>query len=476
MDMASRMKTVAAILALGGGMAQAAEFKPCDDAASHPALSGTLCAREQAPLEYANSGAGAPAAAVTLFVRKFPAAEPVRGQVWLVAGGPGESGASFYGILPRLRQAFPGFDLLMPDHRGTGFSTRMCPLEEAVDSPGGAALAGAEWGSCFQHLNRHPETARRFTQTDAAHDLKLLLERTPHSGKTYLYGVSYGTQLVLRSVALGLPRVDGLVLDSLVPLQDDATADLSRRSLVVDRVGRAILADCDRSRACSARMGEPVEQIYRRVLARAEREPELLDVVPGRNLKRFFGSLLDFPLAANEITAMIKELDAGKTTILERLVAEVKQEMAVFGAFPQSPPSHPLAILISGAENNLQPGRSAEDVAREEQGLLFASSLSGLLVSKPFPVYERDAWFGRLPGRLPPTLVLHGKRDGKTPYEAALRHIAALRKAGNVALYETDDGGHFMLWSDRACLVNEVRRFVLGDEESARCVKFTMSH
>jgi len=50
---------------------------------------------------------------------------------------------------------------------------------------------------------------------------------------------------VLRTVALGTRKVDGVILDSLVSLQDDAKADLSRRSLVADAVGRQVLADCD---------------------------------------------------------------------------------------------------------------------------------------------------------------------------------------------------------------------------------------
>ena len=88
-----------------------------------------------------------------MFLRKFPAPRPAasRGTVWLVAGGPGESGASLYPMLPTLRRAFPGFDLVIPDHRGTGYSTRLCPQEEAVDSPGGMALAGAEWATFFNH-------------------------------------------------------------------------------------------------------------------------------------------------------------------------------------------------------------------------------------------------------------------------------------------------------------------------------------
>jgi pimeloyl-ACP methyl ester carboxylesterase len=453
---------------------QAAAFIPCEDAATVAALAGSQCAIERVPAD--PSGAAGTQGDVSLFVRMFPAVGTRRGSVWLIAGGPGESGASFYGLLPKLRDTFPGFDLVVPDHRGTGASTRMCPQEEAVGSPGGTSLAGAEWGSCFESLNAHPAYTRQFSQTNAAYDLHTLLARAPREGKTFVYGVSYGTQLVLRTVALGTPGIDGVILDSLVPLQDDATADLSRRSLVTDTVGRRILAACDAGRKCSSTIGEPAEQLYRKVLARAAKEPHLLDAVPGKNVKRFFGSLLDMPDAAWQIPYIIREIDAGGTTRMHAVIASVEKETAAFGTFAQSAPSLPLVILISGAENNLQPGRTAQQVATEEADLLFASPLPGYLVDPPFPLYAHDAWFAKLPAQLPPTLVIHGTQDAKTPYGAALRHIAALRKVGKVDLFTAEGGGHFVLWSDQGCARAEVRNFVLGAAATTKCVSVAGSH
>jgi pimeloyl-ACP methyl ester carboxylesterase len=454
-------------------LAYAAAFAPCDDAGAYPALAGSRCAIERVPAD--PSGAAGTKGDVSLFVRMFPATAARRGSVWLIAGGPGESGASFYGLLPKLRESFPGFDLVVPDHRGTGASTRMCPQEEAVASTGGTSLAGAEWGSCFASLNANPAYARQFSQTNAAYDLHTLLARAPRQGKTFVYGVSYGTQLVLRTVALGTPGIDGVILDSLVPLQDDATSDLSRRSLVTDAVGRRILADCDASPRCSRAMGEPTEQLYRKVLARAAAEPQLFAAVPGKNVKRFFGSLLDVPAAAAQIPYLIKELDTGGSTRMQAVIASVEQEMAGFGTFAQSAPSLPLVMLISGAENNLQPGRTAQQVDSEEAGLLFASPLPGYLVNPPFPLYAHDAWFAKAPAHLPPTLVLQGTYDAKTPYDAALRHITVLRRAGKVDLFTAERGGHFVLWSNTGCARAEVRNFVLGGDATTRCVSVTAS-
>jgi pimeloyl-ACP methyl ester carboxylesterase len=448
------------LLSLGAcTAAHAADFRPCDDAATDPALNGSLCAVERVPAD--PSGAAGTSGEVALFVRKFPALGARRGQAWLVAGGPGESGAAFYGLLPTLREAFPGFDLLVPDHRGTGFSTRMCAQEEAPASPGGTALAGAEWGSCFAHLNAEPAFTRQFSLTNAAHDLKLLLERGPREGKTYVLGVSYGTELVLRTLAIGVDRVDGVVLDSLVPLQDDATADLSRRSLVTDAVGRAWLARCDAQPQCSAQMGEPAETAYRRLLARIGQDKALLETIPGKNLRRLFGSMLDVPPAAAMLPQVIKDLNEGGQGRLTYTMGAARHYASTFRSLPQSPMSIPLVALISGSENNLRPGRTLQEVKAEEEGLLFVSELPARLVEPGLPLYARDKYFGQLPQRLPRTLVLQSALDAKTPYAAAMRHVEALRRSGPVELTRIEHGAHFTLWSMPGCFVRSERAFVL---------------
>jgi pimeloyl-ACP methyl ester carboxylesterase len=461
-------RNLALLLLCAATHAGAVDFKPCADAASQPALAGSVCAVESVPADPSSAGS---AASLSLFLRKFPTTEAAsRGQVWLIAGGPGESGASFYGLLPTLRASFPGFDLLVPDHRGTGFSTRLCPDEEAPGSAGGAALEGAEWGTCFGRLNAQAAWTRQFSWTNAALDLKLLVERTPRHGQTVLYGVSYGTGLVLRALALGTRQVDQVVLDSLVPLPDDAAADLSRRSLIVDAVGRARLSECDAAPDCHARMGEPVEAIYRRVLARAATDPALQALIPGTDLKRLLGNLLDIPAAAASIPYIIKDLDAGSAARLNATLALVEKEGARLGSFPQSPPSIPLVALISGSENNLQPGRTAQAVRAEEANLLFTSALPGLLIDPGLPLYPRDAKAERPPVRLPPTLVIQGKRDAKTPYAAALRHVAVLRQAGPVRVFSSANGAHFALWHPYPCMEAAIRDFVLGVDGNHRCV------
>jgi len=96
----------------------------------------------------------------------------------------------------------------------------------------------------------------------------------------------------------------------------------------------------------------------------------------------------------------------------------------------------------------------------EEDGLLFSSPLPGLLLQPGLPRYPRDAWFGRHPAWLPPTLVLHGTLDPKTHLAGAIEHVAALRKAGRVTLVEVADAPHFILWTALEHFERAVRAFV----------------
>lgn len=435
-------------------------FAACPDRASDAALAGTLCAHFTAPLDRGQPGGDK----IDLFVRKFPARGPSRGQVWLIAGGPGESGASFYPLLATLRDAFADLDLLIPDHRGTGFSDRLCPAEEAASSAGGAALDGAEWGSCFSALNAAPQRARAFSISNAANDLRLMIERYRSASPTWVYGVSYGTQLVLRMLQTPpLTPIRGVILDSLVPPEDTEKWDLSHRSFVVDAVGRRALVACGRVRSCGAKFAEPIETALRALVD----NPATAKLVGG-DPQQFFGSLLDIPDLRGKIPDIIEELGRGDITAL----MQVRQQQSALGArfnhYPQSAISVPLVAIISASENNARPGLTRAELATEAQSLLFTSNLPALLVDPGLPTYAHDAAFGRLPVSLPRTLVLQGDMDPKTPFEGALAHVALLQSAGTVALQKVVGAPHYLLLTAPTCFTAIVRDFVTAKVASAK--------
>jgi pimeloyl-ACP methyl ester carboxylesterase len=471
MKLLPRLSLLATLLAAASLHAEPMLFTPCSDTA----VPGSLCSGLNVPGSYDAQGrAIGDTDAMHVFVRKIaadvPAGKPARGSLWLVAGGPGESGASFYSLLPTLRRSFPGFEFLIPDHRGTGHSSRLCKVEESEQSPGGRALAGAEWGSCFAGLNLVPEYAGQFSITTAARDLKALIEgeqgkKTP---PVYVYSVSYGTQLVLRTLQLGSLPVQGVIFDSLVPPQTDARWDLSQRSQVVNQVGMQVFTQCDADAACHAALGESAETLYRRVLEKMQADPALLAKIPGKNLKNFLGGMLDVPAARARIPYLLRELDQGGDAELASVRAMLTQAATSLGSYPQSPLSIPLVNIISNSENNLQPSLrpawTATDIDREEADLLFTSPLPRILLGGGLPTYPRDAYFGTLPAKMPPTLVLQGTLDPKTPYAGARAQVQSLThsKAGKVALATIQNAPHFILWTAPACFEQASQRFIAG--------------
>ncbi|NMO18812.1 alpha/beta fold hydrolase [Pyxidicoccus fallax] len=433
--------------------ARADEFVGCPDAKEGTALAGSLCARFSAPLDYADPSRER----IELFVRKFPAPGRSAGQVWLVAGGPGESGASFYPLLKTLRASFPGYDLLIPDHRGTGFSSRLCQKEEAADSEGGAALEGAEWATCFEALESDSKRTRAFTITHSAHDLRALMERYSAGRQTWLYGVSYGTQLVLRMMTVAPPRrLDGIVLDSLVPPETTEQWDLSHRSAVVDEVGRAVLAHCDADPGCRARLGGSAVTAMQELVD----DPKLSAAVPGGRPKLFFGALLDGPELRARIPLVLAGLRGGDLEPLRQVQQDLEALGAQFDGFPQSSLSIPLVSVISASENNARPSLTQAQVEAEAARFLFVSSLPGQLVGRTSLAYPRDEWFGRSPAALPPVLVLQGDMDPKTPLAGAQAHIRLLPKAAGVNLFTVKGGPHFLLFTAPACFKAAVSTFV----------------
>lgn len=426
------------------------DFTPCRDAVAGTPLEGSLCATMQAPLDPA-----LPDAHVDLFVRKLPAQETSRGEVWLVAGGPGEGGASFYPLVDRFRAAFPGHDLIIPDHRGTGLSSRLCIEEEAENSPGGSLLEGAEWATCFGLLNSRLPRTQAFTITNAAHDLNALMSRFSTGRKTVLYGVSYGTQLVLRSRVLpDAAPVDSIVLDSLVPPETTEVWDLSRRSKVVDDVGRQVLANCDRDADCRQRLGGSAVAAMKAL----ENDPEIAAKFPGGRPKLVFGALLNSQDTRALIPDVIAGARAGDWSKLEEARGCLNRFGAPFAA-AQAASSIPLVSLISASENTARPGLTRDMITAEEGDLLFTSTIPTQLLGGATLAYPRDAAFGVTPRSLPPVLILQGDMDPKTPYAGAMAHAELLSNAGVVRFVRIEGAPHFIMLTAKACATKEILAF-----------------
>ncbi|SEA19922.1 alpha/beta fold hydrolase [Alkalimonas amylolytica] len=439
--------TFVGLVALYANTAAAASFGPCMDPVTDATLAASSCARVKVPLDHAGQVEGE----LELAIRKFAVEDQAsrRGQIWLIAGGPGEPGAAFYPFIDVFRAAFPDYDLLIPDHRGTGESSRLCPEQEALDSEDGYALAGSEWGPCIGYLFANPARTQAFSITNAAQDLAALIKRYREPGEVKLYGVSYGTQLALRLLQVAQPELDALILDGLVPPESAAQWDLSYRTAIVDAVGRQLLDQESTLRLNTLLANE--SKPWKEVLGRTD-------------LRQFLGALLNYPDLRAHIPAMIDELTRAETTLLQQTATALTKSHEELTPYPQSANSLPLVMLISASENNSRPDLSAEIVAKEAKDALFISPLPGLLTNSAAPLYQRDQYFGQVPEQLPRTLIIHGTLDPNTHYEGALAHAELLKPAGEVQFSTVRHGAHFLAMAAPECFIQVASAFV-GDAE-----------
>jgi pimeloyl-ACP methyl ester carboxylesterase len=224
-----------------------------------------LCASVDVPLDHANPGGER----ISLYVRHKPALTPSGRALWILMGGPGQSGQDGEPLANVLAQRDPGLDIYVPDHRGTGSSEYLgCPTAEAPDSLGGPGILPSEWPSCRDEVvATWGARLRHFSATSAARDLRALIDATRATDtRAFVLGVSYGTYLANRYLQIAPSQPAGVILDSVCPGDG---CHLSRHDPLEDEVARGLLARCADEPDCARRLGpDPVQRLrdlHRRV-------------------------------------------------------------------------------------------------------------------------------------------------------------------------------------------------------------------
>ncbi len=194
---------------------------------------------------------------IELHFARWPAAtQPAKRQVWLLAGGPGQSGWVFGTRVPELAARMPDADIYVPDHRGTGRSHRLtCPGQDVPRSLGGYAFDPAKAPACLAALQKSGDYDRlaHFTSAEAAHDVLDAIARTRTAGqKVWLWGSSYGTHWAHRMLQLAPAAIDGVVFDGYITPARWSVLDYDRGA---EEVGEAFAAACDADASCTTHLG-----------------------------------------------------------------------------------------------------------------------------------------------------------------------------------------------------------------------------
>jgi pimeloyl-ACP methyl ester carboxylesterase len=223
---------------------------------------GVECAFVAVPIEHGDPEGPAREIAV----RRVPALEPARGQLWYVDGGPGDSGTADLADVAGAHELFPDLDLVAFDVRGVGDSGRLgCPAQEASSSEEGTEIVGDEWGACLDQVADVPDLDT-YTTAQTAHDLADLIAELGE-GTVVLWGVSYGTFLVNRLLVDHPDVADAIVLDGLAP----PTWTFSEFDAGLDAQARRWLSEaCADDAACRAHLGSDPEGYAEQVLTLVE--------------------------------------------------------------------------------------------------------------------------------------------------------------------------------------------------------------
>ncbi len=131
-----------------------------------------------------------------------------KGQLWLIDGGPGASGATFSDpAFVKLVHDF-GWDLYLPSHRGVGFSSHLhCSLSHQ-------AMDEQYVNVCSDEINeKYGMDVNWFSAVGAAYDLNYLIEHNnPNDLPVVVMGTSYGSFLTQRFIQLFESTIDAAIL------------------------------------------------------------------------------------------------------------------------------------------------------------------------------------------------------------------------------------------------------------------------
>jgi pimeloyl-ACP methyl ester carboxylesterase len=359
-------------------------------------------------------------------------ASPLAEPLFALAGGPGESSTAsapiFAQILEGVRRER---DIVLVDLRGTGGSNALhCPLPGNDDDPQsylGDLFPVDSIRDCAQRLDAAPA---HYTTADAAADLEEVRAALGYE-RIHLYGVSYGSRVVLVYLRDHPGRVRSAVLHGVVPTDMRVPlhyAEDAQRSLDL------LLGECEADAGCRAAypgLREKLAAVEKR-LAAAPAEAEIEDPKTKKRVRLritsdLFREEIRWRLYAegeNVVPSYIQRASEGDFSALARSILRQRRAIAA-GVLS-------LGTLLSVTCTEDVPFFSAEEAKLLAAGSFLGTSRVDQQV-RACSVWPR----GKLPEGYAepvrsdvPVLLISGERDPVTPPrwgEQVARHLPRSR-------------------------------------------------
>ncbi|WP_437904057.1 alpha/beta fold hydrolase [Sorangium sp. So ce327] len=343
-----------------------------------------------------------------------------KAQVWLLQGGPGDSGNMFTGFIEQLwERVMPDVDWYVLEHRGVGLSSRLeCPVQEDPSSEDGAEISASEWPACIQALKaQRGDDLAHFTTSADADDLARLIERTrEHGKKVILYGASYGTARALRFLQKYPEAVDAVILDSIV---SPGAQYLSLYDTQFDPVIKDMSAICAADPVCGAKLGpDPwakLDALFGK-LTKGHCSELGADVALFASIAPAFAQMRSLRTHLFPLAYRIDRCEAGDVQVVGQYMQALRGSSSqADGGEPRE--SAVLATHVALSELWEEPApTSAELQARcDAQHFCPGAALEIGHLYDAWPRYPHDQFWNEWPRSSAPILAMNGLLDPQTP-------------------------------------------------------------
>lgn len=318
-------------------------------------------------------------------------------------GGPGDAGTRLVPVLSFFQDVLPDLAIYAMDARGSGASAALgCPAEEDAASPEGAVITEAEWPACVAGLDA--ERLAAFSTVAAADDLGAVVPRAVEGLPVVLFGASYGTFLVQRTLERHPDLATAVLLDGLVP-PDWSFAEFDPS---MDETGRRYLALCDADADCAAHLPEGAVAAAERIIAELGQAP--CGPYGPAEARALLGALLlqgDHRTAMPALLTRLDRCDDADRAALDHLVASFGDE----GWQSQ-------VSLANVAADDLYPPEVDVDAAEALLDGAVVGTGAGAWVARRAAQWPR--WQAPAPSvqtTSTPVLLLHGGLDPTVPLD-----------------------------------------------------------
>ena len=376
---------------------------------------------------------------VTVFIRKALAKKtPVRGQLWVLQGGPGVSTTKTLAPqVPGFAGLAPDLDVYFIDHRGTGLSS---PLDcAALDATGGnvdtkplTEFTG-DVTACLKTLGATWSDAElaHFSAEDAGRDLGELIDATRKPGEqVFVMGLSYGTRWAQRYLRAFPTQASGVVLDGIVA--DDL--DFASYHKDHEEVAKTLFSACDADAFCKGKLPGGAYANLAALIPKLEAgHCPTSAKLTARDYRHLFRRV--FQIRAALLPPLVYRVARCDAADQDVILKTTKLSPSI--------PGYSVALHYNVALSELNPSGIASDAALDAEDKLLFSTTNN---EHKYYRAARDLWPEYAPKTgypvtQTPMLLLNGTLDGQTTLAKA-QAVKAVFTAPKQTFVAVQNAGH----------------------------------